>query len=79
MERDYKVPTKIQTAFQALGQYSNAIQYCTFACKENDYQPLINELKQFSAGYNQQLKARAIRRKKGEQILEESSIELPKI
>jgi hypothetical protein len=34
---------------KALIQYLNAIQYCAFAHKENDYQPLINVLKQFNA------------------------------
>jgi hypothetical protein len=64
---------------KALGQYFDAIQYCAFAYEENDYQPLINELKQISAYYNQQLKARATRCKNGKKVLEEPPIELPEI
>jgi hypothetical protein len=45
----------------------------------SQYQPLINVLKQFNAYYNRQLKARAIRRKKEKQVLEEPAIKLPKV
>jgi hypothetical protein len=63
---------------KALTQYYDAVQYCAFAHEENDYQPLVNELKKLSTYYNQQLKARATRRKNGKKISEEEPIELPK-
>jgi hypothetical protein len=63
---------------KALGQYFDAIQYCAFAHEDLDYTPLINELKQLSAYYNQQLKARATRRKSSNAAKEEPPIEPPK-
>jgi hypothetical protein len=63
---------------KALGQYLDAVQYCAFAYEHIDYRPLINELKQLSAYYNQQLKARATRRKNGKTTDEEPPIEPPK-
>jgi hypothetical protein len=63
---------------KALGQYLDAVQYCAFAYENIDYRPLINELKQLSAYYNQQLKARATRRKNGKTTDEEPPIEPPK-
>jgi hypothetical protein len=48
---------------KALGQFFDAVEYCAFAYEDVDYSPLISELKQLSAYYNQQLKARASRRK----------------
>jgi hypothetical protein len=64
---------------KALTQYFDAIQYCAFAHEDIDYNPLINELKQLSAYYNQQLKARATRRKNGKQTDEEPPIEPPTV
>ncbi|MDR0604412.1 MAG: hypothetical protein LBG80_08945, partial [Bacteroidales bacterium] len=61
-----------------LGQYFDAVQYCAFANEHIDYNPLINELKQLSAYYNQQLKARATRRKNNQATDGESTIEPPK-
>ena len=63
---------------KALGQYFDAVQYCAFVNENIDYNPLINELKQLSAYYNQQLKARATRRKNSQATDEESPIEPPK-
>jgi hypothetical protein len=63
---------------KALGQYFDAVQYCAFANENIDYNPLINELKQLSAYYNQQLQARATRRKNNQATDEESTIEPPK-
>jgi hypothetical protein len=62
---------------KAMGQYFDAVQYCAFAYENIDYRPLINELKQLSAYYNQQLKARATRRKNGKITDEEPPIEPP--
>lgn len=62
---------------KALGQYMDAVQYCTFAHEELDYNPLINELKQLSVFYNQQLKARATWRKNGRKTDNEPLIEPP--
>jgi hypothetical protein len=62
---------------KALGQYFDAVQYCAFANENIDYNPLINELKQLNAYYNQQLKARATRRRNGKTVDEEPSIEPP--
>jgi glutathione S-transferase len=64
---------------KTLGQYFDAVQYCAFAYDNIDYRPLINELKQLSAYYNQQLKARATRRKNGKTTDEEPPIEPPKV
>jgi hypothetical protein len=63
---------------KALGQYFDSVQYCAFAHENIDYNPLINELKQLSAYYNQQLKARATRRKNNQATDKESPIEPPK-
>jgi hypothetical protein len=63
---------------KALGQYFDAVQYCAFAYEDIDYNPLIRELKQLSAYYNQQLKTRATRRKNGKATDEEPAIEPPK-
>jgi hypothetical protein len=63
---------------KALMQYFDAVQYCAFAYEDLDYNPLINELKQLSAYYSQQLKARATRRNNGKTTDEEPSIEPPK-
>ncbi|MDR2407877.1 MAG: DUF6261 family protein [Bacteroidales bacterium] len=62
---------------KAVGQYYDAIQYCAFAHEENDYSPLIKELTQLSAYFNQQLKIRATRRKNGKNTSEDPSITLP--
>jgi hypothetical protein len=64
---------------KALGQYFDAVQYCAFAYEDIDYNPLINELKQLNAYYNQQLKARATRRKNGKTTDEEPPIEPPTV
>jgi hypothetical protein len=64
---------------KALGQYFDAIQYCAFTHEENDYQPLVNKLKLLNAYCNQQLKARATRRKRGKKVLKEPSIKLSKV
>jgi hypothetical protein len=59
---------------KALGQYFDSVQYCAFANENIDYNPL----KQLSAYYNQQLKARITRRKNNQATEEESPIEPPK-
>jgi hypothetical protein len=63
---------------KAIGQYLDAIQYCAFAYEDLDYKPLINELQQLSAYYNQQLKARVTRRKNSKTTDDEPVIEPPK-
>jgi hypothetical protein len=63
---------------KAIGQYIDAVQYCAFAYEDLDYTPLINELQQLSAYYNQQIKTRATRRKNGKTADEETTIEPPK-
>jgi hypothetical protein len=63
---------------KALTQYFDAVQYCAFAYEDLDYNPLINELNQIGAYYNQQLKARETRRQNSKTTDEEQLIEPPK-
>jgi hypothetical protein len=62
-EERIDIPQLRKNCNKALGQYFDAVQYCAFVYEDIDYNPLINELRQLNAYYNQQLKARAARRK----------------
>jgi hypothetical protein len=57
----------------AITQFFNAIQYCSFEYEDQDYMPLANELNRLNEYYITQLKARATRnknRKKGDNTSE---------
>jgi hypothetical protein len=76
-EERMDVVTLRKNCTKAVGQYFDAVQYCAFAHEENDYSPLIKELSELSAYFNQQLKIRATRRKSGKNTSEDPSISLP--